>query len=46
MTKSNFKKNSYDVIAITSPKHVTKLRSQDFFHFKRLPIKFFGYASH
>jgi len=30
MTKSNFKKNIYDVIVISSPRNVTKLTSQDF----------------
>jgi len=30
MTKSSFKKISYDVIVITTPKTVTKLTSQNF----------------
>jgi len=32
MMKLNFKKINYDVIVITSPKNITKLTSQDFFH--------------
>jgi len=33
------------VITITSPRNVTKITSQNFFQFRPLPIKIFGYAS-
>jgi len=34
-----------DVILITTPKNVTKIASQIFFHFRPPPIKISGYAS-
>jgi len=46
LTKSNFKKINYDVIAITSPKNVTEITSQNFSILPLLsPIKISGYAS-
>jgi len=49
MTKSNFlkkilRRHFSDVIINTLPKNVTKLTSQDFFHFGFFPIKISAYA--
>jgi len=45
MTKSNYRKISYDVIIIASPKNVTKLTSQDLSILGLPLIKISGYAS-